>query len=143
MESSLFELLMQSDDEDVLKLKVKLRDEENNLLNLEKERIAIQKELEWLEKEIKEERLKYRESIDVELSTNFEENCTLETKMCLKKSEDKIDHINNEDMTELNEICKQLNNMKLNSDALIDEIPKTSKEEYMYSMKDFIFNKKQ
>lgn len=127
-------------DFDAQKIKESLLCEEKRLGNLEKERIELVKELDKLEKEIIKEKKKYRNLVTNKLTMELDninkklsEQPQNDIKECTSAHQLRIDKIDLELSTHLNGLTFdefQATNFPT--------IPKTSKEEYMKSIKSFL-----
>ena len=122
------------------KLKESLQDEEKRLGDLEKARIELVKELDKLEKEILKEKKKYRNLIDNKLTkeiesiiSNHPEQPQNDIKECTSSHQMKIQKIDLELSTHLNGM-----NIDEFQATNFPDIPKTSKEQYMNSIKTFL-----
>jgi DNA anti-recombination protein RmuC len=126
------------------KLKELLQDEEKRLGSLEKERIELVKELDKLGKEILKEKKKYRNLIDKKMSKEIDniinkhpEQLQCDIKECTSAHQMRIDKIDLELATHLNGM-----NFTEFKAANYPNIPKTSTEEYLKSIKSFLSAKK-
>lgn len=145
MESSKIDCPDFFDEEYAQKLKESLEDEEKRLGNLEKERLALVNELDKLEKEIVADKKKYRNLIDNKLTKELEsinkkhsEQPVNDIKECTSTHQMRIEKIDLE-------LSTHLNGMSFDEFQATNfpQIPKTSKDEYVNSIKTFLTAKKE